>query len=84
MSEHHDPLETRAAQAREADLFARLPAVLEVALAAPGYGAHLGSVDPAAVTSSRGARPLADPAQGRFAGASEGLPALRRLRLGAR
>jgi phenylacetate-CoA ligase len=51
MSEHHDPLETRAAQAREADLFARLPAVLEVALTAPGYGAHLGSIDPAAVTS---------------------------------
>jgi len=51
MSEHHDPLETLAPQAREADLFARLPAVLESALATPGYNAHLKGVDPAAVTS---------------------------------
>jgi phenylacetate-CoA ligase len=50
-AEHHDPLETRVPQAREADLFARLPAVLEAALATPGYGAHLGNIDPAAVTS---------------------------------
>lgn len=50
MSEHHDPLETRSPEAREADLFARLPGVLEAALAAPGYGAHLKGIDPAAIT----------------------------------
>lgn len=50
-NEHHDPLETRSAEAREADLFARLPGVLEVALSTPGYGAHLGAIDHAAITS---------------------------------
>ena len=49
-ADHHDPLETRSPQAREADLFARLPGVLEVALTAPGYRAHLGDVEPAAIT----------------------------------
>jgi phenylacetate-CoA ligase len=53
MSVHHDDLETRSPEAREADLFARLPAVLSAAMAAPGYGAHLKGVDPAAVTSRK-------------------------------
>lgn len=50
MSEHYDDLETRPPEAREADLFARLPAVLTAALATPGYGAHLSGIDPAAIT----------------------------------
>lgn len=50
MSAHHDDLETRPPEQREANLFARLPAVLAAALATPGYGAHLKGVDPAAIT----------------------------------
>lgn len=50
MTEHHDALETRAADAREADLFARLPAVLAAAMQAPAYARHLGDIDPAAIT----------------------------------
>ena len=46
MSAHHDDLETRAAEARETDLFARLPAVLAAALSAPGYAKHLAGIDP--------------------------------------
>jgi phenylacetate-CoA ligase len=53
MSVHHDDLETRSPDAREADLFARLPAVLTAAMAAPGYGAHLKGVDPAGVTNRK-------------------------------
>ena len=49
MSEHYDDLETLSPAAREAALFARLPAVLEAALATPGYGAHLAGIDPAAI-----------------------------------
>lgn len=50
MTEHHDALETRAPDAREADLFARLPAVLAAAMQAPAYARHLGAIDPAAIT----------------------------------
>jgi phenylacetate-CoA ligase len=50
MTGHHDALETRAPDAREADLFARLPAVLAAALQAPAYARHLGTIDPAAIT----------------------------------
>lgn len=50
MSAHHDASETRAPQAREADLFARLPAVLTAALATPGYASRLAGVVPAAIT----------------------------------
>ncbi|WP_376985174.1 phenylacetate--CoA ligase family protein [Bosea sp. R86505] len=50
MTEHHDALETRAPDAREADLFARLPAVLAAAMQAPAYARHLGTIDPAAIT----------------------------------
>ncbi len=48
---HYDALETRDPAAREADLFARLPAVLAAALKAPGWKQLLGDVDPASVTS---------------------------------
>jgi phenylacetate-CoA ligase len=50
MSEHYDDLETRPPERREADLFARLPATLAAALAAPGYAAHLGRIDPREIT----------------------------------
>src|SRR5579859_5614878 len=51
MTDHYDSRETRDPAAREAELFSRLPEVLRKALAAPGYAAHLGGVDPAEVTS---------------------------------
>ncbi|MGJ3262267.1 MAG: phenylacetate--CoA ligase family protein [Salinarimonas sp.] len=51
MSEFYDARDTQDHAAREGDLFARLPAVLEAALRAPGWRKHLGDVDPAAVTS---------------------------------
>lgn len=50
MTEHHDALETRSPDAREADLFARLPAVLSAAMQAPAYARHLGNIEPAAIT----------------------------------
>ena len=43
-AEHFDALETRDPQARVADLEARLPALLESALRAPGWRRHLGDV----------------------------------------
>jgi phenylacetate-CoA ligase len=48
---HHDALETRDPAAREADLFARLPAVLAAAKSMPGWAELLAGVDPASVTS---------------------------------
>jgi phenylacetate-CoA ligase len=51
MSEHYDSLERRDPEAREADLFAKLPSVLRSAMSAPGYAAHLKGVDPLAITS---------------------------------
>jgi phenylacetate-CoA ligase len=50
-NKHYDALETRDPAAREADLFAKLPAVLRAAMAAPAYAERLRGVDPAAVTS---------------------------------
>src|SRR6476661_7983638 len=50
MTEHQDALETRAPEAREADLFARLPAVLRTAMTAPAYAERLKGVDPAEIT----------------------------------
>ena len=50
MTEHHDALETRAPDAREADLFARLPAVLAAAMQAPAYARRLAGIDPAAIS----------------------------------
>jgi phenylacetate-CoA ligase len=46
-----DSRETRPAAEREADLFARLPAVIEATLRAPAYAERLRGVDPRAVTS---------------------------------
>jgi phenylacetate-CoA ligase len=50
MPEHYDALETRTPQERERDLFARLPAAIAHARAAPGWARQLEGVDPAAVT----------------------------------
>lgn len=50
MSEHYDDLETRPPEQREADLFAKLPAMLAAALTTPGYAARLKGIDPAGVT----------------------------------
>lgn len=50
MAEHYDALETRSPEAREAQLFAGLPAQIARAKAeAPGYARHLAEVEPAAV-----------------------------------
>src|SRR3954464_14015608 len=51
MTEHYDALETRRPADREADLFARLPGVLDSAMAAPAYARLLRGTDPAGVTS---------------------------------
>ena len=49
MGEHYDTLETRSAQERDADLFARLPNVLRKAMTAPAYARSLTGIDPAAI-----------------------------------
>jgi phenylacetate-CoA ligase len=51
MSEPHDARETRSPAEREAEVFARLPAVLEAAMRAPAYAEHLKGVDSSTVTS---------------------------------
>src|SRR6188474_2731767 len=52
MTQHHfDSLETREPAAREKDLFARLPAALAHAMAAPGWARHLAAIDPNAIDS---------------------------------
>jgi phenylacetate-CoA ligase len=51
MTAHYDARETREADAREADLFSRLPDVLRSAMAAPAYAERLRGTDPASVTS---------------------------------
>ncbi len=50
MTDHYDALETRKPEAREADLFSRLPNVLRKALAAPAYAERFQGIDPASVT----------------------------------
>ena len=50
MTDHYDALETRAPDAREADLFARLPDVLRAAMQAPAYAARLQNIDPTSIT----------------------------------
>ena len=52
-TDHYDALETRDPAAREAALFARLPAMLRAALNAPGWRRHLGAIEP---SSSRAGR----------------------------
>jgi phenylacetate-CoA ligase len=51
MAEHFDALETRAPEARERDLCARLPGLIEAALKAPTWRRLLGDVDPRAIDS---------------------------------
>jgi phenylacetate-CoA ligase len=51
MPDFYDSRETRLPPEREADLFARLPAVIEAAMRAPAYAERLAGVDPRAVTS---------------------------------
>ncbi|HEX2653617.1 MAG TPA: phenylacetate--CoA ligase family protein, partial [Xanthobacteraceae bacterium] len=53
MSDFYDTLETRDDEAREKDLFGRLPALIERAMTAPGWARHLAGVDPRAVMSRR-------------------------------
>mgnify|MGYP001420597720 CR=1 FL=1 len=54
MAAFFDDLERRAPEAREADLFSRLPDFLAAAMRdAPGLGAWLRGIDPALVTSRR-------------------------------
>jgi phenylacetate-coenzyme A ligase PaaK-like adenylate-forming protein len=50
-TDHYDTLEARDPSMREAELFARLPAILRKAMEAPGYAEHFGSIDPARITS---------------------------------
>jgi len=51
MSEHFDARETRSPAERERDLFERLPALIATAVRAPGWRAHLGSIDPASINT---------------------------------
>jgi phenylacetate-CoA ligase len=51
MSEHFDARETRSPAERERDLYERLPALIATAVRAPGWRAHLGNIDPAAISS---------------------------------
>jgi phenylacetate-CoA ligase len=51
MNDHYDILETREPQARERDLFARLPDQVARVLAAPGWAKQLAGIDPKSVTS---------------------------------
>jgi phenylacetate-CoA ligase len=51
MADHFDARETRDPATREADLLARLPALVEAALRAPGWRRHLGDVDPRSIRS---------------------------------
>jgi len=46
MSSHYDALETRSPDARERDLFARLPAQIARAMTAPGWARQLAGLDP--------------------------------------
>jgi hypothetical protein len=49
MAEFFDDLETREPAAREAALFAALPAAVAGALRAPGWREHLGAIDPTTI-----------------------------------
>jgi phenylacetate-CoA ligase len=50
MTDHFDARETRSPAERERDLFERLPGLIAAAVKAPGWRAHLGSIDPATIT----------------------------------
>jgi phenylacetate-CoA ligase len=51
MTDHYDALETRLPADRNADLFARLPDVVQAAMAAPGHAARFKGIDPATIAS---------------------------------
>jgi phenylacetate-CoA ligase len=51
MADHFDARETRNPTDRESDLCARLPALIEAALAVPAWRRQLGEVDPRAIDS---------------------------------
>jgi phenylacetate-CoA ligase len=51
MTDHYDSKETRDPAEREAELFARLPAILRKAMEAPAYAEHFRGIDPAAIGS---------------------------------
>jgi len=51
MTQPLEARETRAPAERERDLLARLPALIDAALRAPGWRAHLGAVDARSITS---------------------------------
>jgi phenylacetate-CoA ligase len=51
MTQPLESRETRAPGERERDLLARLPALIDAALRAPGWRAHLGAVDARSITS---------------------------------
>lgn len=51
MNPYFDALETRSADARDAALMRDLPTALARAMSAPGLAAHLGAVDPSAITT---------------------------------
>jgi phenylacetate-CoA ligase len=51
MTDHYDSRETRDPGQREAELFSRLPEVLQRAKAAPAYAERFKGIDPAGVTS---------------------------------
>jgi phenylacetate-CoA ligase len=51
MTAHYDDLETRSPDAREADLFARLPNVLRATMRAPAYAERFQGVDLSAINS---------------------------------
>ena len=50
-TEYFDARETQDPSLRERDLAARLPALIQAALAAPGWRAQLGEIDPRAIDS---------------------------------
>jgi phenylacetate-CoA ligase len=51
MPDYFDSLETRDPEAREQELFARLPAAIAHAKTAPGWARQLAAIDPQAITS---------------------------------
>jgi phenylacetate-CoA ligase len=51
MTAHFDARETRDPAAREPDRLARLPGLIDAALAAPGWRTYLGDIDPHAIDS---------------------------------
>ena len=51
MTNHYDARETRDPEAREAELFSRLPDILRAAMKAPAYAQRLTGIDPTSITS---------------------------------